>query len=200
MRRLVRANGSELGRRHVSSVDRVIRPSPIRVRDFVEPLLLDAAGQNELLGKLSDADLSLACDRNCPVEPLLALLDILRSLGVSVYLGAPRKPLSLAEWDPKTRSVRVSPAMARGGTCEFQKALTHEAIHVAQSCKAGSLSAPPVLLGLPLRNRGKASAYTSHAVYRNLSSVELRVEQEAYDNQDDALHAIELLTIYGESI
>lgn len=193
MKRLVRANGTELKTARVRSVNRTIRPAQLRAREFVEPLLLTDGNEAELLTKLQEGDRVRPGAIARDPDPIFALLRALRGIGVTIMLTRPRKPMSLAEWDPKAKAIRISPAMARGGTWEFEKALVHEATHVAQSCRAGSLSSQPAALGIEIRNSRKAQAYASHYVYRNLSAGEIRVELEAYDYQENMEIVLQLL-------
>lgn len=81
---------------------------------------------------------------------IVNLLLLLDRLGTSVSLSPPMKQGAAAEWEARRRSLRIRPDIPDRGSVEFARVLNHEAIHVAQSCGAGSLSAKPRPLGLPL--------------------------------------------------
>lgn len=197
MKRLIRPSGTELKRRALHRADRAIRSrSARRARDFIEPLLLEDGNEAELVDHLQQADRYRPGAIACSPEPLLALLRQLRGIGVSIHLCRPRKHNCLAEWDPRSMAIRVSPAVARGGTRDFERALCHEAVHVAQSCRGGRLASQPVALGLVIRNPSRAAQATSHLIYSRLTPSERRVEEEAYDNQEDIENVKSFLADY----
>ena len=66
----------------------------------------------------------------------------------------------------------------------FAYLLSHELLHVSQSCKGGGFGSYPVLLGL--RRNESSNFYLKKLqkpVYENLKSNEIQLEIEAYSNE-----------------
>ncbi|MFM7677192.1 MAG: hypothetical protein ACKO5F_16800 [Synechococcus sp.] len=124
---------------------------------------------------------------------ILRLLQALRRLGVTLVLGPPRRNGAMAEWEPKSAVLRIRPDASSRGTRVFARILNHEAIHVAQSCRAGSLRARPVPLGLPRPATATLDLQLSHPVYSAAGPSERVVEQEAYANHNRLDLALALL-------
>ncbi len=122
------------------------------------------------------------------------LLSQMRHSGVTVLLGPPRKQGAAGEWDPARGVLRIRPDIPSKGSREFVRVLNHEAIHVAQSCRNGALSAHPKLLGLSRQVKGAARRHLQEPLYRNSSALERALEEEAYANQDNLQLGVRLIT------
>ena len=122
-----------------------------------------------------------------------ALLLELRRVGARVVLGPPRKQGAAVEWEPRRNVLRIRPDVPGKGSREFVRVLNHEAIHVAQSCRRGSLSARPMPLGLSRAVDARALRNLSAPVYANASPQERVLEEEAYANQENLSLGLQLL-------
>ena len=115
---------------------------------------------------------------------IAALLSGLSHAGVRVALGPPRLQGAAAEWDPRARVVRVRPDVPTRGSLVFARVLNHEAIHVAQSCRArASLRPGSQLLGLGGSLDASARRALSGPLYSQASAAVRALEIEAYSNQ-----------------
>lgn len=112
------------------------------------------------------------------------LLGQLQRVGVQVVLGPPRKAGAAGEWDPAARTIRIKSEVVDQGSATFALVLNHEAIHVAQSCRRGGVSAPPKQLGLSISAKPQAQGQLNDPIYANLSPLERQLEREAYAHQD----------------
>jgi hypothetical protein len=117
----------------------------------------------------------------------------MRQAGVTVLLGPPRKQGAAGEWDPARAVLRIRSDIPAKGSREFARVLNHEAIHVAQSCRQGSLTAQPQLLGLSRRVQGAAIRHLQEPLYRNSTALERALEEEAYANQDNLQLGVQLI-------
>jgi hypothetical protein len=124
------------------------------------------------------------------------LLTQMRQSGVTVLIGPPRKQGAAGEWDPARGVLRIRPDIPAKGSREFARVLNHEAIHVAQSCRNGALSAHPKLLGLSRQVQGAARRHLQEPLYRNSSALERALEEEAYANQDNLQLGVRLITAH----
>ena len=69
---------------------------------------------------------------------------------------------------------------------KFSYLLSHEMIHIAQSCKGGSFDSYPVLLGLDLKKpKNYYYKYLNNEIYKDLKKNEILLEIEAYAFQFD---------------
>lgn len=116
------------------------------------------------------------------------LLHLLRDAGVRIQLSQPRKAGAAAEWDPGSHTLRVKPSLLESGSREFAQVLNHEAIHVAQSCRGGGITAQPQPLGLSEQLPPALQRVLQEPLYRQASEPERRLEREAYASQ----HRLEL--------
>ncbi|MEB3270299.1 MAG: hypothetical protein VKJ44_01440 [Synechococcus sp.] len=133
-------------------------------------------------------------DRGAEQRAIVALLQRLDQVGVSLSLSEPIKPEAAAEWDPRGRILRIRPTIPSRGSLEFARVLNHEALHVAQSCAAGGPGASPrPLLPEPIAvgTVGPAAAVQpsgpsplQHPVYDGITPLERRLEEEAYALQN----------------
>ncbi|MFS6825803.1 hypothetical protein [Cyanobium sp. ATX-6F1] len=71
--------------------------------------------------------------------------------------------------------------------------INHEAIHVAQSCRSGSLRAMPQPLGLPTASTPAVERFLASPVYAGLSANQRLLEREAYSNQQQLELGVALL-------
>jgi hypothetical protein len=115
---------------------------------------------------------------------ILELLAVLGQAGVRIQLTNPHKPGAAAEWDPRNRSLRVKPSVLESGSVELARVLNHEAIHVAQSCRNGGISAQPQPLGLSTNLKPALQEVLEEPIYRQASPLEQRLELEAYAAQE----------------
>lgn len=144
-----------------------------------------------------EAELSLAEIRELMANPpsfeqeraaITELLTLLGDVGVRIQLSQPLKAGAAAEWDPRSRTLRVKPSVLASGSREFAQVLNHEAIHVAQSCRGGDLTAQPQPLGLSEQLPSTLQGVLQEPLYRQASELERRLEREAYASQ----HLLEL--------
>lgn len=112
------------------------------------------------------------------------LLAVLNQAGIRIQITPPRQSRAAGEWEPSLRVLRVHPSVLQGGTLELARVLNHEALHVAQSCRNGSISAFPVPLGLPDRLPTPIQGVMADPLYRRASADGQRLEREAYAAQD----------------
>jgi hypothetical protein len=119
---------------------------------------------------------------------ITALLAVLDQAGVQVQLRPPRRSGATGEWDPNAGALRIRPRTVAAGSAAFATVLNHEAIHVAQSCRRGSLRAVPKLLGLGQQLPQPLKTILQQPVYQSAGSLERQLEREAYANQ----HRLEL--------
>jgi hypothetical protein len=115
---------------------------------------------------------------------ILELLAVLGQAGVRIQFTTPHKSGAAAEWDPHNRSLRVKPSVLESGSVEMARVLNHEAIHVAQSCRNGGISAQPQPLGLSTALPPVLQEVLEEPVYRQASPLEQRLEREAYAAQE----------------
>jgi hypothetical protein len=121
---------------------------------------------------------------------------ILERAGVDIHLAQPRKEGAAGEWDPKVKTIRIQPEVLGKGSKEFARVLNHEAIHVAQSCKGGSLTAYPEVIGLPNNLPRELEFVLEKPQYRNTSLQAKSLEREAFANQADLEFGPSLLRTY----
>jgi hypothetical protein len=117
-----------------------------------------------------------------------AIADLLEQLergGVSVVVAAPKQKGAAGEWNPRRGELRLRPDVVTKGTREFALVLNHEAIHVAQSCRNGALTARPRLLGLSRQLDDRARRHLREPLYAKASREQRELEEEAYGNQQN---------------
>jgi len=115
---------------------------------------------------------------------VIRLLQTLQAAGVQLDITQPRKRGAAAEWEARRRTLRIDPGVADKGSLDFARVLNHEAIHVAQSCRAGGLRAAPMPLGLPRTLSPQRAAELEGPVYAGASALERVLEAEAYAGQE----------------
>jgi len=113
------------------------------------------------------------------------LLTQLERIGIRVQLAPLRRPGAAGEWEPRSASLRIRPDVASRGSRDFAIVLNHEAIHVAQSCRAGGLRALPRPLGLARHLAPASQKLLASNVYAGASPSVRLLEEEAFAHQDD---------------
>lgn len=116
-------------------------------------------------------------------QSIVGLLTALQRAGTRLSLTTPHKPGAAAEWDHAARTLRINPSVIERGSVDFAMVLNHEAIHVAQSCKAGNLAARPQPLGLPIRPTPDLNQQLNDPLYGGADAWERSLEREAYAHQ-----------------
>jgi hypothetical protein len=168
-----------------------------------EELLPDGSIRYLYKKRAGEADLSLAELRSLINDPptfdterqaINSLLEALRDAGVRVTLAPTLKKGAAAEWDHRQGTMRIQPRVMDQGSKDFLRVLNHEAIHVAQSCRAGSLFAKPKALGIAVSPDPATQRSLSTSVYKNISEEEKLLEHEAYDLQEDTYRAHDLVS------
>ena len=129
-------------------------------------------------------------------QSISRLWQILERAGVDIRLTQPRKDGAAGEWDPKAKTLRIQPAVLAMGSAEFARVLNHEAIHVAQSCKRGSLTAHPEVIGLPNNLPIELEFVLQKPQYLHTSPLAKSLEMEAFANQSDLDLGPSMLQIY----
>jgi len=117
-------------------------------------------------------------------EEIRDLLQVLKNAGARVIIEPTLKEGAAAEWDHSATTLRIQPKIIDKGSVDFLRVLSHEAIHVAQSCKAGSLQAKPEALGINVSSSSSILAKLKDPVYSKASKWEQLLEKEAYAAQD----------------
>ncbi len=124
---------------------------------------------------------------------ITSLLAQLWGLGVRVELTTPRVAAAAGEWVPREAVIRIRPDVPDRGTLDFAAVLNHEAIHVAQSCRAGGLRRPPTPLGLPVRLSPEARELLAQPLYARIPPLVRQLELEAFSHQRDLALGAHLL-------
>ena len=124
---------------------------------------------------------------------ITSLLAQLWGLGVRVELTTPRVAAAAGEWVPSEAVIRIRPDVPDRGTLDFAAVLNHEAIHVAQSCRAGGLRRPPIPLGLPVRLSAEARELLAQPLYARIPPRVRQLEKEAFSHQQDLALGAQLL-------
>ena len=124
------------------------------------------------------------------------LLGALERNGVVVLLDQPRKPGAAGEWNPRRAELRIRSDVPAKGSAEFARVLNQESIHVAQSCRGGSLYAQPKPLGLPRELDARARRHLAEPLYARVSARERRLEEEAYAGQEQLSLGAQLLAAH----
>lgn len=159
-----------------------------------EELLPDGSSRYLYKRRAGERDMTVAELRSLINDPptfdaerkaISNLLETLRQAGVRVMLTETLKKGAAAEWDHSEGVMRIQPQVSEKGTLDFMRVLNHEAIHVAQSCRSGSLHAKPKALGVPIAANATINKTLADPVYANVSDWERELELEAYSLQND---------------
>lgn len=159
-----------------------------------EELLPDGSTRFLYKKRVGEPDLSVAELRSLITDPpsfeteraaINNLLETLRQAGVRVMLSPTLKKGAAAEWDHGQAVMRIQPDVTGKGSMDFLRVLNHESIHVAQSCRGGSLFARPKPLGVTVRNDDALSNTLNSPVYMDATPDEKILELEAYTLQNE---------------
>jgi hypothetical protein len=135
-------------------------------------------------GLMSQAQAAMGISSDGPVASLTAdstiagQVNTLESLGIQVVVGDPSIDGASAEWDSSSRTMTISADTMQQGSDAVLQAMNHEAVHVAQSCKAGGVGAAGTALGIG--TSGEAAQAVQHETYAGISAEEQQMELEAY--------------------
>ena len=135
-------------------------------------------------GLMSQAQAAMGISSDGPVASLTAdstiagQVNTLESLGIQVVVGDPSIDGASAEWDSSSRTMTISAETMQQGSDAVLQAMNHEAVHVAQSCKAGGVGAGGAALGIA--TSGEAAQAVQHETYAGISAEEQQMELEAY--------------------
>ena len=129
-------------------------------------------------------------------QAIRSLLSRLEQSGAVVVLDHPIRRGAAGEWNPRRGELRIRPDVPAKGSQEFARVLNHESIHVAQSCRGGSLHAQPRPLGLPRNLDATARKHLAEPLYAQVSARERRLEEEAYGSQDQLNLGPQLLAVH----
>ena len=87
---------------------------------------------------------------------------------------------ALGLWIPNENSIIIDSRVVQMGSPTFLDVLSHEAIHVAQSCFGGSRTKTPQRIGLPVEYSKDLNLNLSHNLYSNKSVEVINLEREAF--------------------
>ena len=101
------------------------------------------------------------------------------------------------QWIHKDKTVIINKNILKEGTINFAHLLSHEIIHIAQSCKGGGFDSYPVLLGLELdKPKSYYYKFLENDIYRDLKEKDIMLEVEAYANQKKISQTINAFKYY----
>ena len=124
-----------------------------------------------------------------------AMLSLLSS-GVKIYIKDMKEDFS-AQWVFKEGRIIFNKSSLEQGTKNFANLLSHEMIHVSQSCKSGSFSSYPALLNLDLEKPiAYYYKYLKSNAYKDLKENELMLEIEAYANEKKHAQTLNLFNYF----
>ena len=112
-------------------------------------------------------------------------LNFLNNLGISLILTDFQKEHGSAYWLPINKLIKIDKKAINSGSLTFARILNHEMIHIAQSCKGGSINSIPELIGINEKMNEEKHILLKSKVYKNLSKYEISLEKEAYSYQDN---------------
>ena len=105
---------------------------------------------------------------------------------------------ALGLWIPSDDTIVIDHRVVEMGSPFFLNVLSHEAIHVAQSCFSGSRNKFPERIGLPLEYSTELNLNLSHNLYSKKSEEVIDLEREAFTYAKEAGVAIKLLNQFCE--
>ena len=105
---------------------------------------------------------------------------------------------ALGLWIPINETIVIDHRVVEMGSPTFLNVLSHEAIHVAQSCFSGSRNNFPERIGLPLEYSTELNLNLSHNFYRKKSEEVINLEREAFTYAKEEGVAIRLLNEFCE--
>ena len=121
---------------------------------------------------------------------------LLLANGVEIYIRDIKKDVS-AQWVFKEGRIIFNKSSLKEGTKNFANLLSHEIIHVSQSCKGGSFNSYPILLNLNLQKpKSYYFKYLKSNAYKDLKGKELMLEIEAYANEKNHGQTLNLFNYF----
>jgi len=105
---------------------------------------------------------------------------------------------ALGLWIPVKDTIVIDYRVVEMGSPTFLDVLSHEVIHVAQSCFSGSRNKLPERIGLPLEYSKDLNLNLSHNFYRNKPEEVMNLEREAFTYSKVEGVAIKLLNDFCE--
>ena len=105
---------------------------------------------------------------------------------------------ALGLWIPSDETIVIDHRVVEMGSPTFLNVLSHEAIHVAQSCFSGSRNKFPERIGLPLEYSTELNLNLSHFLYSKKSDEVINLEREAFTYAKKEGVAITLLKEFCE--
>ena len=105
---------------------------------------------------------------------------------------------ALGLWVPSDDTIVIDHRVVEMGSPTFLNVLSHEAIHVAQSCFSGSRNKFPERIGLPLEYSTELNLNLSHNLYSMKSEEVINLEREAFTYAKEEGVAITLLNQFCE--
>ena len=105
---------------------------------------------------------------------------------------------ALGLWIPSKDTIVIDYRVIEMGSPTFLDVLSHEAIHVAQSCFSGSRNKLPERIGLPLEYSTDLNLNLSHNLYSNKPEEVMNLEREAFTYSKVKGVAIKLLNNFCE--
>ena len=105
---------------------------------------------------------------------------------------------ALGLWIPSYDTIVIDHRVVEMGSPIFLNVLSHEAIHVAQSCSSGSRNKFPERIGLPLEYSTELNLNLSHNLYSKKSKEVINLEREAFTYAKEEGVAIKLLNKFCE--
>ena len=105
---------------------------------------------------------------------------------------------ALGLWIPSNDTIVIDYRVVDMGSPTFLYVLSHEAIHVAQSCFSGSRKKFPERIGLPLEYSKELNLNLSHNLYSKKSAEVINLEREAFTYAKEEGAAIRLLNKFCE--
>ena len=103
---------------------------------------------------------------------------------------------ALGLWIPSDETIIIDYRVVEMGSAIFHEVLSHEVIHVAQSCFSGSRKNFPERIGLPLEFSSVVDLNLSHNLYNKKSEEVINLEREAFTYSKVEGAAIKLLNNY----
>ena len=181
----------------LDSADRANRPRAVRRSDgrIAYHYKKASSGRKPSIDELEE-EIRNPKDYSEKQRDIRALLAQLHKLGVSVSISAPEGNGSGGTWAPSETLLTINPAVISGGTPEFHETLSHEAIHVAQSCNGGGINATPRRLGFPVKYWFAIDSSLRHPLYGKNDEESLLIEREAYSHSQETGIAHQLLVDY----
>ena len=181
----------------LESADRANRPRAVRMSDgrIAYHYKKDGNARKPTIQELED-EIRNPKDHSEKQRDIGGLLSQLNRLGVLVKISTPEGYGSSGTWSPSEKLLTINPAVITGGTPEFHETLSHEAIHVAQSCNGGGIDALPIRLGLPVKYWFTIDDSLRHPLYGKNDEESQLIEREAYSHSKETGSALELLRSY----